>query len=69
MAEDFRAENLVKEIKALRDEAKRISEKAERAILTPQWISFRTKILEVLEAYPEARVKLAEVLDNEPGNL
>ena len=97
-----RGENLLEEIKGLRNEAKRISAKAERAgdfraalagvreltrivellarlhgalgeqpiniIVNPQWISLRTKILEVLEPYPEARVKLAGVLDNESRN-
>ncbi len=45
-----------------------LGEQPVNIILTPQWISLRTKILEVLEPYPEARVRLAEVLDNDPGN-
>ena len=97
-----RAENLLEEIKRLRNGARRILEKAERAedyraalagireltrivellarlqgalgerpvsiIVTPQWISLRTRILEVLEPYPEARLRLSEVLEHESRN-
>ena len=33
-------------------------------VLNPQWINIRTNILRSLEPYPEARIKLAEVLKN-----
>jgi hypothetical protein len=33
-------------------------------ILSPQWVELRTRIVSTLEEFPEARAKLAEVLES-----
>jgi hypothetical protein len=33
-------------------------------LVNPQWVCLRSTILKALEPYPEARVRLAEVLEN-----